>query len=117
MRVLTGGKGASSVIVAAPSARAIETGINVVRKGGTLLIFGGCPSDSFVSLDPNLIHYSEITITGSIDSTIEDFHRSINLLSRVDLKPFITHSFPLESIKEAMELIDKRKGLKVILKF
>jgi len=114
---LTAGKGVDSLIVAAPSPQAVEIGVNLVRKGGTLLIFGGCPSGSLINLDPNLIHYSEIKITGSIDATMEDFREVINIIHFVDLSPFVTHSFPLDGIKDAMEVMGKKEGLKVIIKF
>lgn len=117
VRDITGGKGVDSLIVAAPSPEATEVGINLIKKGGTLLIFGGCPSGSMINLDPNLIHYSEIKVTGSIDATMEDFRQTIDLIHKAELAPFITHSFPLDEIKEAMEIIDRKEGLKVVLKF
>lgn len=117
IKEVTGGKGVDHLIVAAPSALATELGINLLRKGGSLLIFGGCPSGSSVSLDPNLIHYQEITITGTIDSTMEDFHQTIALVGGTDLTRFVTHDFSVEQIREAMEVMGGKKGLKVILKF
>lgn len=115
VRELTKGKGADSVIVAAPSKEAIEDGLKVVRRGGRVVLFGGCPANSLIQIDPNLIHYSEITVTGSIDSIIDDFRRTVQLISRVNLKPFVTHQFFLEEVHQAMQVVKDKKGLKVIL--
>ncbi len=112
---LTGGKGVDSLIAAAPSPKATEVGIDLIRKGGRLLIFGGCPSGSRITIDPNLIHYAEISMTGSIDSTMEDFRETIDLVHRADLAPFVTHRFSLDAIREAMEVMGKKEGLKVII--
>jgi len=117
VKELTKDKGADSVIVAAPSKEAVEVGLKIVRRGGSVVIFGGCPANSLIQIDPNLIHYSEITVTGSIDSTIDDFRRTVQLISRLNLKPFITHRFPLEEVHQAMQVMKDKKGLKVILTF
>jgi len=117
VKELTKDKGADSVIVAAPSKEAVEEGLKIVRRGGRIVIFGGCPANSLIQIDPNLIHYSEITVTGSIDSTIDDFRRTVQLISRLNLKPFITHRFPLEEVHQAMQVMKDKKGLKVILTF
>jgi len=117
VKELTKSKGADSVIVAAPSKEAVEEGLKIVRRGGRIVIFGGCPANSLIQIDPNLIHYSEITVTGSIDSTIDDFRRTVQLISQVNLKPFITHRFPLEEVRQAMQVMRDKKGLKVIITF
>ncbi len=117
VKKLTNNKGADSVIVSAPSVKAVEEGIKITRRGGRLVIFGGCPENSLIQIDPNLVHYSEITITGSIDSTIDDFRRTVQLISRINLKPFVTHRFPLEEVHQAMQVMKDKKGLKVILTF
>ncbi len=117
VKKLTKGKGTDSVIVAAPSKEAVEVGLKTVRRGGSVVIFGGCPANSLIQIDPNSIHYSEITVTGSIDSTIDDFRRTVQLISRVNLEPFITHRFPLEEVHQAMQVMKDKKGLKAILTF
>jgi len=110
-----GTNGADHVIIAAPSVGAIESGLKVVKKGGNLLVFGGLPHGSQWTLDPNIIHYNEITVFGSIDSTIDDFRRAALIAPSLGLKRFITHRFKLEEIKDGMEVIRRKEGLKVVL--
>ena len=110
-----GKNGVDHVIIAAPSVSAIESGYKVVKKGGKLLIFGGLPHGSLWNMDPNVVHYKEVSIYGSIDSTIEDFRRIVFIAPSLDLGRFITHRFSLEDIKEGMEVMRRKEGLKVIL--
>jgi L-iditol 2-dehydrogenase len=110
-----GSKGVDAIITAAPSVKAAEIGYRIVKNGGKMLIFGGLPHGSVWTMDPNILHYNEITITGSIDATIDDFRRATSMAPHLDLKRFITHTLSLDEVKEGMEIIKKKEGLKVIL--
>jgi L-iditol 2-dehydrogenase len=110
-----GQSGVDVVITAAPSVDAIEGGYRIVKKGGKLLIFGGLPHGHIWNMDPNIVHYREITIFGSIDSTIDDFRRAAAMAPSLDLERFVTHTFPLEDAHKGMQVMKKREGLKVIL--
>jgi len=111
-----GRNGAPVVITAAPAVSSIESALQVVRKGGVVLVFGGLPAGSILQLNPNLIHYGEVTITGSIDATMDDFMKTVKLASAFHLERFVTHRFSLEDVHEAMEVASRKDGLKVILK-
>ncbi len=117
IKELTEDKGVDAVIVAVGNPEAITQGLKMVRRGGTVVLFGGCPPNTIVQVDPNFIHYSDIAIVGSIDATVDEFRRAVSLVSAIDVKPFITHRFPLESIKDAMEMSKSREALKAVIKF
>ena len=117
IKELTESKGVDAVIVAVGNPEAITQGLKMVRRGGTVVLFGGCPPNTVVQVDPNFIHYSDITIVGSIDATMDEFHRAVSLVSAADTKTFITHRFTLESIKDAMEISKSREALKAVIKF
>jgi len=110
-----GDNGVDNIVTAAPDVAAIESGYRVIKNGGKILIFGGLPQGSFWKMDPNIVHYNEITITGSIDSTIDDFRRATSMAPQLGLNRFITHSFTLDEIKEGMEAMKKKEGLKIII--
>jgi L-iditol 2-dehydrogenase len=110
-----GSKGVDVVITAAPSVAAIENGYSIVKKSGKLLIFGGLPHGQIWSMDPNVVHYKEVTIFGSIDSTIDDFRRAAAMAATLDLERFVTHTYPLKDANEGMQAMKRREGLKVIL--
>ncbi len=104
-----------NVVTAAPSVAAINSGLEIIKNGGSLLIFGGLPHGSMMQIDPNIIHYNEINIAGSIDATIDDFHRAATMAPSLQLERFITHTFPLDEVKKGMEIMRSKQGMKVIL--
>ena len=110
-----GASGVDIVITAAPSVAAIENAYRVVKKGGKLLIFGGLPHGSIWNMDPNVVHYREVTIYGSIDATIDDFRRAASMAPSLDLDRFVTHKLPLKDANGGMQVMKNREGLKVVL--
>ena len=63
------GKRFDAVIEAIGKAEAWEAAIQLVRKGGTVNFFGGCPSGTFVRFDTGLIHYSNLRLLASFHHT------------------------------------------------
>lgn len=112
---ILGNNGASLVITAAPTVSSIEYALQLVRKGGTVLIFGGLPAGNTLSLDPNFIHYREVNVIGSIDATLEDFYRAVQWSPYLGLERFVTHRFSLDRVLDAMGVAVKKEGLKVVL--
>jgi L-iditol 2-dehydrogenase len=111
-----GENGADRVVSAAPALAAVENSLKVVKKGGKVLIFGGIPKGNKLSLDPNFIHYNEVEILGSVDATIDDFKRSVELAAYLDLERFITFECGLDDIDKGMEKLKNREGIKTIVK-
>jgi L-iditol 2-dehydrogenase len=57
-----------------------EAAVRLVRKGGTVNFFGGCPSGTAVSLDTSLIHYSSLTLVASFHHTPGTVRRALELI-------------------------------------
>jgi len=57
-----------------------ETAVQLVRKGGLVNFFGGCPSGTTVSLDTGLIHYSNLTLLASFHHTPRTIRRALELI-------------------------------------
>ena len=53
-----------------------EAATRLVRKGGKVNFFGGCPSGTAVSLDTSLIHYSNLTLLASFHHTPRTIRRA-----------------------------------------
>ena len=65
MRALTGGRGADFVFVTVGRASAIESGLGLVRRGGTLVVVGMPPSgETFRVVAVDLAH-DDVRILGS----------------------------------------------------
>jgi len=117
MKNLTEGKGADVVIVAVGNKKAIEQGIQMVAKEGLVNLFAGTYPVTSIEVDPNVIHYGEVTLTGSYDSDPWLFERAIKLigLGIVKTKPLISHRLPLDEIAKGFKIVDSQSGLKVII--
>jgi L-iditol 2-dehydrogenase len=95
-----------------------EKTVDYARRGGTVLLFGGCPSGTSVSYDSHRLHYDELTILGSFHFGPLDVRTAYRMLSEneVDLSGIISGGFPLEEIEEAFMLLKEGKGIKYSLK-
>jgi L-iditol 2-dehydrogenase len=51
--------------------------VRLVRKGGAVNFFGGCPSGATVTLDATLIHYSNLTLLASFHHTPRTIRRAL----------------------------------------
>jgi len=113
----TNGRGADLVIESAGSAQGLQTAIPMTKRMGKILLLGfpedPVPTD-FGSLarDNRSIH----TVRGEGWANCA---RGVSLLSsgRVNLKPLVTHSFPLDDVSEAFKTFQERIGgaIKVVV--
>ena len=107
VRQLTDGYGADIVIEAIGLPETWEQAFKLVRKGGTVLGFGGCPPKTKITLDTELIHYGEVTVRGAFHATPLHFKKALNLIASrtIDVRPLITKRMKLEEIKEAFQIL------------
>ncbi|MDB6016945.1 MAG: Alcohol dehydrogenase, zinc-binding protein [Pedosphaera sp.] len=68
------------VIEAVGKPEAWEAAARLVRKGGLVNFFGGCPTGTTVSLDTALIHYSNLTLRASFHHTPRTIRRALALI-------------------------------------
>ena len=68
------------VIEAVGKPEAWEACVHLVRKGGTVNFFGGCPSGTEISLDTTLIHYSNLTLLASFHHTPVTIRRALEFI-------------------------------------
>jgi L-iditol 2-dehydrogenase len=69
-----------AVIEAVGKPEAWEIAARSVRKGGKVNFFGGCPAGTTVSLDTNLLHYSNLTLFSSFHHTPRAIRRALELI-------------------------------------
>jgi L-iditol 2-dehydrogenase len=118
VRRATGGRGAETAICANPVASTHTQAVELVRKRGTVVLFGGLPKASpMTSLDANRIHYGEIRVVGSF-SYHPSFHAlALDVIARglIDSQKVITHTFRLDEIGRAFEAVAGGEALKVMV--
>ena len=115
----TGGLGADVVIVAAPAAQPQELALDLVRKRGTVCLFASLPvGQSMLQLDSRKIHYGEIRMIGSSDSTAQHVREAVELMAAASVPAarLVTHTLPLDGIFQAFDLMITGEALRVVLK-
>ncbi|MDR3110374.1 MAG: alcohol dehydrogenase catalytic domain-containing protein [Planctomycetaceae bacterium] len=114
----TNGIGADVVIVAAPAAPPQEEALSLVRKRGTVCLFASLPvGKSELKIDSRLIHYGEIRLIGSSDSTPQHVEKAVELIASgtIPVERIASHTLPLEKIEEAFTLMQRGESLRVVL--
>ncbi len=108
-------RGADVAIEAVGLPEVWEETLLMVRKGGRVILFGGCETGTKVSLDTSLIHYSQINLKGVFHHTPGQVKKALNLLSDklIKVDPLITAEFPLSEISTVIEWMQAYKGLKI----
>lgn len=112
VRQLTGGYGADVVIEAIGVPATWEQALNLARKGGTVLEFGGCPPGTEIRLNAEQLHYGEMTVLGTFHTTPLHFRKALNLIASrtIDVRPLITRKMGLEEIEQAFKMLSTSKN-------
>jgi L-iditol 2-dehydrogenase len=117
LKTLTGNRGADVTIEAVGKPETWETAIRTTRKGGTTVLFGGCPAGTTASIDTGLVHYGELTLRGVFHHTPSDVRNALELIStgQVRVAPLITHRMRLAEIEAALRLMQNGTAIKVAI--
>jgi L-iditol 2-dehydrogenase len=112
VRALTGGRGAEIAIEAVGTPVTWEMAAHMLRRGGTVNFFGGCPSDARVTLETSLLHYSEITCKASFHHTPGHIQRALQIISEgsVTAQDFVKGQEPLKNMLEVMRYLMSHNG-------
>ncbi|MBL7221352.1 MAG: alcohol dehydrogenase catalytic domain-containing protein [Phycisphaerae bacterium] len=113
------GLGVDICIVAAPAATPQEQAVHLVRKRGTVCLFASLPvGRNMLNIDSRAIHYNELRVVGTSDSTAAHVTEGVNMLAdgRVDGSKIATHILTLDDIHKAFELMVSGEALRVVLK-
>ena len=117
VRERTGGRGADVVIVAVGAPRALEQALEMAGNCSTVNYFAGTYPPTTLQIDPNLLHYKQIRLTGSHDYTPAHFHTALRFLEMgtVKVAPLISYELPLAQVKDGFDVVAARQGLKVVI--
>ena len=112
VRSLTQGRGADVAIEAVGNPETWHWAVDMVRRGGTVNFFGGCPNESKVSLDTALLHYSEITCKASFHHTPAHIRKALDVISNGDIcaRDFVNREEPLANLLEVMRHLMSHNG-------
>jgi L-iditol 2-dehydrogenase len=112
---MTDAQGADVFLECSGAPAAARLGLAVTRRGGQYTQVG-LFSGPF-ELDFGLIAYKELQVTGSLGQKWTAWKRGLTLLSqgKVDTKSLVTHILPLTQWREAFQLFEEKRGLKIVL--
>jgi L-iditol 2-dehydrogenase len=112
VKSLTGERGVDIAIEAVGHPDAWETAVRLLRRGGLVNFFGGCPNDSRISLDTSLLHYSEITCKASFHHTPAHIRKALDFISRgvISARDFVNREEPLTNLLEVMRHLMSHNG-------
>ena len=112
VRDFTRGRGTDVAIEAVGKPQTWEWAADMVRRGGTVNFFGGCPNDSKVSLDTALLHYSEITCKATFHHTPTYIRKALDLTcaGHVAASFFVNREEPLANLLQVMRHLMSHNG-------
>jgi S-(hydroxymethyl)glutathione dehydrogenase / alcohol dehydrogenase len=120
VRELTGGRGADFVFVTVGRASVIESGLDLVRRGGTLVVVGMPASDeSFRVVAVDLAH-NDVRILGTKVGSVRldvAVPRFVDLYEqgRLKLDELISGRYPLDRINDAIAEANRGDALRNVL--
>jgi len=111
-RLTESGQGADSVIEAVGVPETWQWAVQMVRRGGTVNLFGGCPRGSHVQFDPSVLHYSEITIRSTFHHTPQYIRKALDAVAAGEIRAsdFITGEIPLDELPRFFQKMKHRNG-------
>jgi L-iditol 2-dehydrogenase len=94
-----------AVIEAVGKPEVWEAAARLVRKGGTVNFFGGCPSGSTITLDTTLIHYSDLTLLASFHHTPRAIRRALEYIEAgiIRAADFVNGECPLSDLPDLLK--------------
>jgi len=112
VRGMTRGRGVDSAIEAVGKPQTWQWAVNMVRRGGTVNFFGGCPNDTRVELDTALLHYSEITCKATFHHTPASIRKALDLVcaGHIAASFFVNREEPLANLLEVMRHLMSHNG-------
>jgi L-iditol 2-dehydrogenase len=113
---LTAGKGAEVIITATPAPEAQVQAVQMARKGGRILLFGGLPPHlSKPGVDMNTIHYNALHVIGTTIFAPRHHLLALKLIlsGKIPIERLIC-KYPLSSFKEGAGLALEGKILKAV---
>lgn len=117
LRRLTGGRGAEVVIECTGRPNVWEQSIALARRGGTVMLFGGCPSGSQVQVPLDRLLLDGLRVIGVFHFTPEAVHQAYRLLASRALRVsnLITGIHPLSDFRRVFDILSRGEAIKLAL--
>ncbi len=119
VRKVTGGLGLDAAVIAVPSDAVVREAQRLIRGGGKILLFSHTRRGEATPLDLATICVDEKDLIGSYsaDFLLQKKVAQLVFSRRLDVRPLVTHQFPLEQTADAIALAARptAESLKVVV--
>ncbi len=104
---LTDGIGADLVIECTGQLAVWESTPDLVRKGGTIVLFGGLPKGTRATFDTTRLHYDQITLKGVFHYSRSAVKKAYRLLAdkKIQVSGLISGTHSLSDLKHVFDLL------------
>ena len=111
------GKGLDVAIEAVGLPEIWERMFKLVRKGGTVHLFGGCKSGTSINIDTGRLHYDEVKVIGVFHHTPQYVKQALDLIAsgQIDVTKLITHRMKLKDLEKAIKMHKNGETLKILI--
>lgn len=115
---LSGKRGANVTYMSIGIPAAIEAAVSAAAKRGVVSVYASVhPKTSTITVNPNVFHDREVTLSGSIAQQPDDFLAAAELVGKrtVDLRPLISATFPLSRLADAFASAARKDTYRVLV--
>ncbi|PYQ41369.1 MAG: dehydrogenase [Acidobacteria bacterium] len=120
IREMTGGPGADVVLEAAGSETAVTLALDLVRRGGAVILSGIAGGGRRAFLDSDVFALKHLRVDGVFAYTTDSFEQALRIIEsgKLDVRALITHTLRLREFEKAFDLLSNRPEpvVKVMLK-
>ena len=101
----TENRGVDVVIVATSNLSALKDAFDLVRKGGSVMMFGVPTKGDTMNIDMSEVYSKEITLTTSYAASDHDTKEALQLIesSKINVKNLITHRYSIADSQKAFD--------------
>jgi len=120
LRDLFHSDGADKVFIAAKDISAMNLGMRLANKGGTVVFFATPKPEESIPLFPSYIFFNEITLTSTYSADHLDTRMALDLIASGDVSAdkLISHRYPLENLSDAiLQTVSRNESLKCVINF
>ena len=113
-----GSRGFDLVVECTGSVEVWERSLDYVRRGGTVVLFGGCAAGTTVGFDTRKLHYDQINLISPFHFGTDAVRTARRWLigGRMDLRPLLSGERSLEQGEQTFEDLKAGKGIKFVFR-
>jgi L-iditol 2-dehydrogenase len=111
---LTDGRGADIVIECTGQVEVWEAAPALARRGGAVVLFGGCPAGTTARFETQRLHYEQLQIVSPFHFTPRAVRTAYDWLTsgQLDTRAVISGEFPIAKLQEALTRHQLGEGVK-----